>query len=127
MPRLFLVLAFLLFAVALPAAAQRGPGGRATPEQMEARLDARVAQLDSALALSDEQATALKELLTEQMREMMALREGGRPDRAQMNALREGHQKAIEALLTPEQIEPYRAFVEKERANNPRRGRRGNG
>lgn len=119
-----LLLLLLAFALVLPAAAQRGPG---QSSRLAERLDARVQRLDDALDLSDEQVVAVRALLTEQMEEMQGLMRAGRPDRETMVALRAAHQEALEALLTPAQVAPYRALVAQERAERPRRGRRGDG
>lgn len=96
--------------------------GDADPAQ---RLEARVAQLDEALALTDAQADALRTLLAEQNEEMQAMRAAGtRPDRDALMARREAHTKAVEALLTSEQVEKYRKLLAAEAANRPRRGGR---
>lgn len=127
--RFFSLLA-LLALVAMPALAQQG--GRMGGGDPAERATQRVAQLDEALHLTDEQATALTTLLTEQMQEMQAtmqaMRDAGqRPDRAAMQARREAHNKAVEALLTDEQITAFRKLLAEEEANRPRRGGRRNG
>lgn len=77
----------------------RGPGvGRAGGPGLE--------KLATELGLSEEQKAQWQELVKKQRAQMEQLRQSGqRPDPATMRQLFAEHQKAVEALLTPEQLQ----------------------
>ena len=102
----------------VPMMAQGGGGGgmRMTPE-------ARVAAIDKAVTLTDDQKTKITALYTADMKKMMALRDAQDPDmRTKMMAMRTDENTQIKALLTDDQKPKYDAYV----ASMPQ-GRRGGG
>ena len=103
-----------------------------TPEQLKKyrafnlkqQIEARMANLDEMLALSNEQEVKIRKIVEQdiqQTNKMFAEMRDSGGDRQgvfeQMRTQREETNKAIEALLTPEQVEKYRSSM-------TRRGRR---
>lgn len=121
----FVLTIALLGTIVTNAQPQRfhGPRGHhGTPEQM---VERRVAMLDKALTLTEEQKAEITKIYTQEMEAMAKYRpakaENGekceRPDEATMKAMHEqmeAHRAArdakIEALLTPEQAAKYAEF-----------------
>jgi protein CpxP len=106
----------------VPMMAQGGGGGGRggmTPE-------ARVAAIDKAVTLTDDEKTKITELLTDDQKKMMDLRNSGE-DRStmmpKMMAMRTDENAKIKAMLTDDQKPKYDAYV----ASMPQRGGRGGG
>lgn len=115
--------------IALPQGAEaqtRAPRGDGD------RTEQRVTQLDEALGLSDAQAAQLRTLFAAQeanrpapdARGASGDREAGR---AQREAQRAEMDRQVEALLTPAQVERYRALQASRPQRGPRGGQRGDG
>ena len=105
-----------MFGAALSAAPMlaQGGGGRGmmTPE-------ARVAALDKAVTLTDEQKAKITAMYTADMKKMQDLRAAQDPDmRTKMMAMRTDENSQIKALLTDEQKTKFDAFL----ASMPQRG-----
>ncbi|HWB32235.1 MAG TPA: hypothetical protein VG714_03585 [Acidobacteriaceae bacterium] len=103
----------------VPMLAQGGGGRmRMTPED-------RVAALDKAVTLTDDQKTKITAIYTADQKKMMDMMQSGE-DRStlmpKMQAMREDENTQIKALLTDDQKPKYDAYV----ASMPR-GRRGGG
>lgn len=118
LPRLLtvgVVLGALLCAGAALAEPQKRGGERPS-------VDSRVATLDEKLDLSDEQAAAIKEILTNTEAQWKAIRdkyadqgeEGRASAKKEMQALRESTNTAIKAKLTEEQVTKYRGLHQKQ-------------
>ena len=99
----------------VPMMAQGGGGGgrgMMTPE-------ARVAAIDKAVTLTDDQKTKITALLTDDAKKMADLRASQDPDmRTKMMAMRTDENTKIKALLTDDQKPKYDAYV----ASMPQRG-----
>jgi protein CpxP len=102
----------------VPILAQGGGGMRMMPE-------ARVAAIDKAVTLTDDQKTKIAAMYTADMKKMMALRDAQDPDmRTKMMAMRTDENTQIKALLTDDQKPKFDAYV----ASMPRgRGMSGGG
>ena len=105
---------------AAPMLAQGGGGGgrgMATPE-------ARVAAIDKAVTLTDDQKTKITAILTDDNKKMADMRAAQDPDmRTKMTAMRTDENTKIKALLTDDQKPKYDAYV----ASMPQGGRGGGG
>ena len=89
----------------VPVLAQGGGGMRMTPE-------ARVAAIDKAVTLTDDQKTKITAMYTADMKKMMALRDAQDPDmRSKMMAMRADENTQIKALLTDDQRPKFDAYV----------------
>lgn len=89
----------------VPMLAQGGGGMRMTPE-------ARVAAIDKAVTLTDDQKTKITAMYTADMKKMMALRDAQDPDmRTKMMAMRTDENTQIKALLTDDQKPKFDAYV----------------
>ncbi len=95
-------------------------------EDIRAMARVRLTQLDAALDLTDAQADALRPILVEQMEDVAALQQKRREQAPlsrrqrrrwirQLAALQQRTDRAVEAVLTSAQIEPYRALRAQER------------
>ena len=98
------------------------------------RTEQRVTQLDEALGLSDAQTSQLRALFEAQKsnRPTLSARgntsSGDREDgRAQREAQRAEMDRQVEALLTPAQVERYRALQASRPSRGPRGGQCGDG
>ena len=102
----------------VPMLAQGGGGMRMMPE-------ARVAAIDKAVTLTDDQKTKITAMYTADMKKMMALRDAQDPDmRTKMMSMRTDENTQIKALLTDDQKPKFDAYV----ASMPRgRGMGGGG
>ncbi len=104
-----------------------GRGERMDPAQ---RIERRVSMLTERLQLSEQQATQIRQILTDESTQMRALfekaqgadRESVRP---QMQSLREGTEKKIDAILTASQRQKYAELREQMRKEREQRGERG--
>jgi periplasmic protein CpxP/Spy len=104
---------------AAPMLAQGGGGGgmRMTPE-------ARVAAIDKAVTLTDDQKTKITALYTADAKKMQDLMAAQDPDmRTKMTTMRTDENTQIKAMLTPEQQPKFDAYL----ASLPQRGGRGGG
>ncbi|MDR3793177.1 MAG: hypothetical protein P4L03_07340 [Terracidiphilus sp.] len=133
--------ALLAAALAGPAFAQPDGGGFGPPpdgfdnggQQRGPNVDREVKQLTKLLALSTDQQTQLKTVLTERNQKMRELMKGirpasqndGPPDaaqfeqiRTQMKAIRDDANTKIEALLTDEQATKYKQWLKQQKRNN---------
>jgi len=82
-----------------------GGGGRMTSDQ-------RVANLDKAVTLTDDQKTKIKALYDADMKKMMDLRAAQDPDmRTKMMAMRTDENTQIKAMLTDDQKPKFDAYV----------------
>ena len=90
----------------VPMLAQGGGGGmRWTPE-------ARVAAIDKAVTLTDDQKTKITAMYTADMKKMMDLRDAQDPDmRSKMMAMRTDENTQIKALLTDDQKPKFDAYL----------------
>ena len=98
---------------AVPMMAQGGGGGmRMTPE-------ARVAAIDKAVTLTDDQKTKITAMYTEDQKKMQDLMAAQDPDmRTKMMAMRTDENTKIKALLTDDQKPKFDAYL----ASLPQRG-----
>ena len=107
-----------------------GRGERMDPAQ---RIERRVSTLTERLQLSQQQATQIRQILTDESVQMGALREKARGGtdreslRPQMQSLREGTEKKIDAVLTDAQRRTYAELREQMRQRREQRGERGDG
>jgi protein CpxP len=102
----------------VPMMAQGGGG------MMRMTSDQRVAAVDKAVTLTDDQKTKIKAIYDADMKKMQDLREAQDPDmRTKMMAMREEENTKIKALLTDDQKPKYDAYL----ASMPRRGNGGGG
>jgi hypothetical protein len=123
-------------ALAPPAGAQSeqqgrpdrpGRGERMDPAQ---RVERRVSMLTERLQLSQQQATQIRQILTDEGTQMRALREkaqGGADReslRPQMQSIRQRTEQQIDGVLTAQQRATYKALREE---MQKRRGERGEG
>ena len=121
--------------VLAPAAgAQSEQQGRSRPERGERmdpaqRVERRVGMLTERLQLSTEQATRIRQILTQQQTEMRTLRqkaEGGASReslRPEMKSLHERTEQQIEGVLSEQQRTRYRELRESMRKQRGERGR----
>ena len=131
--RLLSTLALLvagLVVFASTAHAQRGERQQGPPNGE--RLEQQMTQLTEALSLTDAQATQVRAILAAPRTERGNASERRSMSREERQAQREQQQAEtnakIEALLTPEQVTSYRAWVAAQQANRSQRGgRRGGG
>jgi protein CpxP len=104
----------------VPMTAQGGGGGgRMTPEM-------RVAAIDKAVALTDDQKTKINALLADDQKKMMDLRNSGEDRETmmpKMQAMRADESTKIKGWLTDDQKVKYDAYV----ASMPQRGGGGQG
>ena len=117
------------------AGAQSEQQGRARPERGQRmdpaqRVERRVGMMTERLQLSAQQATQIRQILTQENEQMRALREkaqGGADReslRPQMQSIREGTEKKIDGVLTEQQRKTYGELREQMRKE---RGERGEG
>ncbi len=100
----------------VPMMAQQGGGGGG---MMRMTSDQRVAAVDKAVTLTDDQKTKIKAIYDADMKKMQDLRAAQDPDmRTKMMAMREDENTQIKALLTDDQKPKYDAYL----ASMPRRG-----
>ena len=104
----------------VPMMAQGGGGmGRMTPE-------ARVAAIDKAVTLTDDQKTKITAILTDDQKKMADMRASGEDMQTLMpkiQAMRADENTKIKALLTDDQKPKYDAYL----ASQPQRGPGGGG
>lgn len=105
--------------------------GRMTAEQMQARFEENFKELSSKLALTDEQAPAVRTVLQEQQdkrREMMAaMRSGGGGGgregmRENMDKLQEETTTKLAGILNEAQLEGYKEFTAAQNSRPRRNG-----
>ena len=125
--------------LASQAGAQQGDQqGRGRPErgqQMDPaqRLERRVGMLTERLQLSAQQATQIRQILTQEQTDVQALRqkaEGGASREAlrpEMQAIRQRTEQRIDSVLTAEQRAKYNELREQMRQRRERGGERGEG
>lgn len=115
------------------AGAQSEQQGRTRPERgqrmdPQQRLERRVSMMTERLQLSQQQATQIRQILSEEQTQMQALRQkaGDGADREslrpEMQSIRQRSEQRIEAVLTEQQRATYRDFRESMRKQ--REGRR---
>jgi protein CpxP len=112
----------------LPMMAQGGGGmGQGGGGGMRGmNSEQRVANIDKAVTLTDDQKTKIKAIYDADMQKMMDLRNSGEDRETmmpKMRAMRDDENKQIEALLTDEQKPKYAAYL----ASMPQYGRGGGG
>jgi len=104
---------------------RQGRGARMDPAQ---RIERRVSTLTERLQLSQQQATQIRQILTDESTQMRALFEKARGGadreslRPQMQSLREGTEKKIDAVLTAQQRATYASLREEMRKRREERG-----
>jgi spermidine/putrescine-binding protein len=120
--------------VMAPAAgAQSGQQGRTRPDRGERmdpaqRIERRVGMMTERLQLSTEQATRIRQILTQEQTEMRALWQKAEGDasreslRPEMKALRERTEQQIEGVLSEQQRTTYRELRETMRKQRGERG-----
>lgn len=127
-PGIILASLFLLLAP-LNAFAQ---GRMQSPEQMKEQGQTQINQVLEHLALSDEKTESVRGILTRQLEARIASRESlagnrNRDSRSkmrdEMEAQRESTHQELAEVLTEEEMNRYKSFVEE---NRPRGNRRGN-
>lgn len=118
--RYFYIFSLFLFLLILSCEQERGP---------RFSVEEQVSDLKEELALTDDQADQITDILKEQRNQMENLRESFDGERGQMRdkfrEIREKTNTQIKELLTDEQKEKYDEFVE-ERQSRMRRPRPGN-
>jgi hypothetical protein len=93
---------------AAPMLAQGGGGGG----RMQMTPEARVAAIDKAVTLTDDQKTKITALLADDQKKMMALRDAQDPDmRTKMMTMRTDENTKIKAMLTDDQKPKYDAYL----------------
>ena len=103
----------------VPMMAQGGGGGG-----MRMTADQRVAAVDKAVTLTDDQKVKVKAIYEADMKKMQDMMAAQDPDmRTKMTAMRADENTQIKALLTDEQKPKYDAYL----ASMPQRGQRGAG
>lgn len=112
---------------------QSGPGMNMTPEQ---RVNMRLTQLKEALALSEAQEGRIRALIVADVQNAPRMRREDMQAMSQEQMMQMGQQMqerrtrlntAIEAELTPDQVQLYRAFVQQERDRMMQRARQQGG
>ena len=106
------LLAILLAFVSFTTFAQRG--GNATPEQ---RAENQTKTLTENLKLSDDQQKKVYDLSLARAKKMQELRDAQNMDREQMRASMETFNTEISKILTVEQQEKYKTWLEDRRNN----------
>ena len=109
---------------------QGRPDRQSRSERMDLarRVERRVSMLTDRLQLSQQQATEIRQILTDESVQLGALREkaqGGADReslRPQMQSLREGTEKKIDAVLTEAQRKTYAELREQMRQRREQRG-----
>ena len=120
-------------ALAPQAGAQSEQQGRARPERGERmdpkqRVERRVGMLTERLQLSQQQATQIRQILTEEQTQLQALRQkvdGGATReslRPEMQSIRQRSDQRIEGLLTEQQRTAYREMRESMQKQGGKRG-----
>lgn len=109
---------------------RRERGERMDPQQ---RLDRRVSMLTERLQLSQQQATQIRQILTQEHTQMAALRqkaEGGADReslRPEMQSIRQRSEQQIDGVLTAQQRTTYRELREQMRKERGERGEKRRG
>lgn len=122
------IIALTTLSVATPVLAQRG-----SPEAMKERMTQRVDGAISALALEGVKADTVKAILQSGVEKQMALMgsmQGGGDRgamREKMSVIDADVAKQLEAVLTSEQMETYKTYMESQRMRRGGDGRGGNG
>jgi periplasmic protein CpxP/Spy len=122
-------------ALAPEAGAQSEQQGRARPERGQRmdpaqRLERRVGMLTERLQLSTQQATQIRQILTQEQTDMQALRQKGQGGasreslRQEMETIRQRTDQQVEGVLTEQQRTKYRELRE---SMQKQRGERGEG
>jgi Spy/CpxP family protein refolding chaperone len=120
------------------AGAQSEQQGRTRPERSQRmdpaqRIERRVRMLTERLQLSSEQATQIRQILTEESKQMRALFDksqgggSGEALRPHIQSLRDGTEKKIDAVLTASQRQTHAELREQMRQRREQRGERGDG
>lgn len=107
------LLAILLAFVSFTTFAQRG-GGNQTPEQ---RAENQTKTLTENLKLSDDQQKKVYDLNLARAKKMQELRDSQNTDRQQMRASMETFNTELAKVLTVEQQEKYKTWLEDRRNN----------
>lgn len=121
--------------VAPAAGAQSEQQGRGRPERGQRmdpaqRIERRVSMMTERLQLSSAQATQVRQILTQESEQMRAIFEKGQNGgdrealRPEMQAVREGTEKKIDAVLTESQRKSYAELREQMRQRRGERGER---
>ena len=114
-----------LFVVSLTVSAQQGQGNRQrlTPEESAKQL---TETLKTELNLTAEQVTQVQEINLDYAKEFAKLRENANGDfsslREPMQKLEEKRVAAYEKVLTDEQLQAYKKFMEERRQRGPGQG-----
>lgn len=121
-----LMLAFLLIgSIAFaqpPGGGQRGGQQGPPPIPSEKQIEKMVDELAEEISLLDGQKTMILDAYIDHFEEVEELTSGSsRPDRSKMEALEASFQKKVEAMLTDDQKEAYKAYMKEQSANKKRR------
>lgn len=92
---------------------QQGPPELPTTKQIEKMVD----KLSSEILLSEEQETKVLELYKNHFEEVESKTKSGRPDRSEMEELKEDFEDDVKAVLTEDQEKLYTTYLKK---NNKR-------
>ena len=117
------------------AGAQSEQQGRTRPERGQRmdpaqRIERRVSMMTERLQLSQPQATQIRQILTQESEQMRAIFEKGQNGgdrealRPEMQSVREGTEKKIDAVLTESQRKSYAELREQMRQRRGERGER---
>jgi len=102
------VVALCMAALSTAPMLAQGPGGGRMPMTPEAR----VAAIDKAVTLTDDQKTKITAIFTADSQKMADLRASGDPDmRTKMMAMRSDENDKIKALLTDDQKPKFDAYL----------------
>lgn len=114
-----LVAAFLL--VAGFSFAQR-PGGQQGPPPLpsDEQIETMVSELAEEIDLNEDQETKILALYKEHFEEVKEKVSAGRPDRDEMEEIKEEFEQKVEAELTDEQVEKFEAYQKKQQGNRRR-------
>ena len=94
---------------------QQGPPALPTDEQIEEMVET----LASEILLSEEQESKVLELYKEHFEEVESLTSGGRPDRDEMDELKEDFEDSINEVLTSDQQKLYKTYMKKNSRKKP--------
>ncbi|WP_068475333.1 hypothetical protein [Saccharicrinis aurantiacus] len=101
---------------------QQGPPPIPTEEQVNKMVD----EMSKELSLNEEQNEAINQIYNEHFKLVAEKQEAGRPDRSEMEALKNSLETDVKALLTETQKEEYTAYLkkQKEQRQGKKRARR---
>ena len=115
----FVLLLCVVLIASTVSAQQRGPqdGGQQGPPPLPSskQIEKMVSNMSKEISLSEDQESEVLEIYTAHFEEVEDKTKSGRPDRKVMEALKTDLEKEVNALLTEEQQELYKAYQKKNR------------